>query len=288
MDSPTSTSTSDSSDAAIYGEGPYHNIRRGIELRAIAEDFSGLFLTEGVKAGTILWKNRSNGPAEEKYRKIYGEDIQHLTQEELKYFIRYSYQNDSSYFITPLSDAEVNLDYSNFHNHSCNPNVLPQDEDHWVAIRDIEAGEQLTIDYCTFDSNPFICIERCLCGTPECREFIRADDYRIVELQKRYAGHFLPYIAKRIAEEAEQMSQGVIIGGAGGDTNDFSAASVRAYHQSHPVNVAEHNRKGIESIIKQYGRGSESINLCSPTSIGSSASDDTVASPPAITERQHT
>jgi hypothetical protein len=165
MDSPTSstsgssssgcssTSTADPADAAIYGEGSYYNIRRGIELRAISDDFSGLFATEPLKKGTIVWKNRGDGPAEEKYRKIYGEDIQHLTPSELRYFIRYSYQNDDDLFISPLNEEEVNYDYSNFWNHSCDPCTLPLDEDHWVAIRDIKAGEQLTIDYSTFDSN---------------------------------------------------------------------------------------------------------------------------------------
>lgn len=90
--SSTSTNSSDSGDAAIFGAGPYYNIRRGIELRQIDDDFSGLFTLQPFPAGTVLWKNRGDGPAEEKYRKIYGEDIQHLTASELKYFIRYSYQ----------------------------------------------------------------------------------------------------------------------------------------------------------------------------------------------------
>ncbi len=141
--SSTSTGGADPADAALYGEGSYHNIRRGIVLRQISDDFQGLFATEPLPAGTVLWKNRADGPAEEQYRKIYGEDLRLLSAEELKYFIRYSYQNDDEFFISPLCAEEVDLDYSNYWNHSCFPNTLPRDEDHWVACRDIAAGEQV-------------------------------------------------------------------------------------------------------------------------------------------------
>ena len=289
--SSTSTNSSSDGDAAIYGSGAYYNIRRGIELRQIDDDFSGLFTTEFFPKGTILWKNRGDGPAEEKYRKIYGEDIQHLTPSELKYFIRYSYQNDDEFFISPLSEEEVHYDYSNFWNHSCRPNTLPCGEDLWVAIRDIEIGEQLTIDYACFDSNEFICIDRCLCGQPECREFVRGDDYRITELQHKYAGHFLPYIQRKIDEEQAIMKAGGVIGGAGGPENKFDAASVRKYHQTTVVDIAAHNARGVAELVARFSCASENdtssgdaadqILASAQTTSGSSGSSDSEdASPP--------
>ncbi len=124
-------------------------MRRGFEQHREVREERGV-----RRKGTVLWKNRADGPAEAQYRKIYGEDLRLLSAEEVKYFIRYSYQNDDEFFISPLSSSEVNLDFSNYWNHSCEPNTLPKDEDHWVAWRDIQEGEQLTIDYGTFDSNP--------------------------------------------------------------------------------------------------------------------------------------
>jgi hypothetical protein len=291
--SSTSTNSSSDGDAAIYGSGAYYNIRRGIELRQIDDDFSGLFTTEFFPKGTILWKNRGDGPAEEKYRKIYGEDIQHLTPSELKYFIRYSYQNDDEFFISPLSEEEVHYDYSNFWNHSCRPNTLPSGEDLWVAIRDIEVGEQLTIDYACFDSNEFICIDRCLCGQPECREFVRGDDYRITELQAKYAGHFLPYIQRKIDEERALIQAGGIVGGAGGPDNRFDAASVRKYHQTTVVDIAAHNAREVAELVARFCANEEHDTSSSvdardhhlasaQTTSGSSGSSDSEdASPPA-------
>jgi len=259
-----SSSTSDSSlesEAAQFGTGPYHNVRRGIELRSISDDFQGLFAMEPLAKGTVLWHNRADGPAEVRYRKIYGEHIEDLSPEQLRFFIRYSYQQNDDLFISPLCAEEVDADFSNYFNHSCEPNTLPLGEDNWVAVRDIAEGEQLTIDYCTFDSNQWICIEHCLCGTRSCRRFVRADDYRIVELQQRYRGHFLPYIQEKIDEEALAAKNGRVIGGAGGPRNDFSAAAVRAFHEAHPVDIEAHNRKATAALIARFANNGAATGL---------------------------
>jgi hypothetical protein len=58
-----------------------------------------------------------------------------------------------------------------FVNHSCNPNCeSDQFGDHiWiVALRDIEAGEELTYDYCLWDGEPGD-EAPCYCGASNCR-----------------------------------------------------------------------------------------------------------------------
>lgn len=54
---------------------------------------------------------------------------------------------------------------SRFVNHSCNPNARG-DEQHDVATRVIEAGEEITVDYA--DEVPGLKLE-CNCGAPNCR-----------------------------------------------------------------------------------------------------------------------
>jgi hypothetical protein len=53
-------------------------------------------------------------------------------------------------------------------NHSCDPNMLDSDDEDY-ATRDIEEGDELTVDYCHefYDCGPFF--EKCLCGTAKCR-----------------------------------------------------------------------------------------------------------------------
>ena len=38
----------------------------------------------------------------------------------------------------------------------------------------------------------------CRCGTPSCRGVVTGDDWRLPELQARYAGSFSWYLAERI------------------------------------------------------------------------------------------
>jgi hypothetical protein len=221
-------------DAVLFGVGAYHNMLRGIELTQLGPDFRGLVTTRDLPAGTVVWKNRPDGPAEASYRKLHRSDLASLTDDEVRFFVRYSYQNGEDLWITPLNQAEVEMDASNCFNHSCSSNVWPLDEDHWATMRDVKAGESLTIDYATFDSNNFICIDRCLCGATDCRKYVRGDDWRILELQQRYQGHFLPYIAEKIARFPELAR---------------TTAQARAAHDATPFDIVAHNQASLHKLI---------------------------------------
>ena len=87
-----------------------------------------------------------------------------------------------------------------FMNHSCDPNVWFADAVTLVARRDIVPGEELTLDYALFEAcEDFTMPWQCVCGLRLCRERITGRDSRLPELQRRYAGHFSPLIAGRIA-----------------------------------------------------------------------------------------
>lgn len=84
-----------------------------------------------------------------------------------------------------------------FANHSCDPNLWHAGQYDVVARRDIHAGEELTIDYGTNSGAPGFEMP-CTCGTAGCRTVVTSDDWRIVELQQRYEGHWTPALAQRI------------------------------------------------------------------------------------------
>lgn len=74
-------------------------------------------------------------------------------------------------------------------NHSCDPNSWFAGEV-LVTRRAVAAGEELTYDYATGAA-----LERplfCHCETYRCRQVVEPDDWRIPQLQQRYAGHFAP------------------------------------------------------------------------------------------------
>jgi len=90
----------------------------------------------------------------------------------------------------PVEEAE-------YVNHSCNPNVGVNGQMALVALRDIAPGEEICFDYAMSESNEFTEFE-CHCGAPNCRGQVNGDDWRRPELQRRYAGHFSPYLQRKI------------------------------------------------------------------------------------------
>ncbi len=82
-------------------------------------------------------------------------------------------------------------------NHSCDPNAGLVGQIALVALRDVRVGEEICFDYATSDGSRYDEFE-CHCGGKTCRHHVTGDDWKLPELQRRYAGHFSPYIQRRI------------------------------------------------------------------------------------------
>jgi hypothetical protein len=104
-------------------------------------------------------------------------------------------QIEDGLYIAPSSAEEVEANILCL-NHSCHPNVGVRGQITFVAMRDIPAGAELTIDYAMIDGDPAERME-CFCGAPECRKIITGNDWRLRELQQRYAGYFSRDIQER-------------------------------------------------------------------------------------------
>jgi hypothetical protein len=84
-------------------------------------------------------------------------------------------------------------------NHSCDSSAWMADEATLAARRDIEAGEEVTVDYALFTTQSnWMLDSRCHCGSPDCRRIITGDDWRREDVQERYRDHFSPFINRRI------------------------------------------------------------------------------------------
>jgi uncharacterized protein len=81
-------------------------------------------------------------------------------------------------------------------NHSCEPNLGLQGQLLFVALRDIEANEELTFDYAMTADEPDEMI--CRCGSENCRRIITGFDWRQPEIQEKYDGYFSWFIQRRI------------------------------------------------------------------------------------------
>lgn len=82
-------------------------------------------------------------------------------------------------------------------NHSCDPNLWMRDAFTLEARRDIAVAEEVTVDYGLQTAVEWEM--PCNCGAPRCRKIIRGTDWRLPDLQRRYAGHFSPFLNARIA-----------------------------------------------------------------------------------------
>ena len=81
-------------------------------------------------------------------------------------------------------------------NHSCEPTLGWTTEGALVAVRDIGAEIELTIDYATSVDDPEF-VMTCHCETYRCRQLIEGNDWQIPQLQKRFAGFWAPAVLRR-------------------------------------------------------------------------------------------
>jgi len=84
-------------------------------------------------------------------------------------------------------------------NHSCNPNCGIRGEITFVAIRDIEADEELTIDYAFLDDEDYSF--HCNCGEQCCRLNVTGRDWVLKDIQEKYFDYFAAYLKEKIVKE---------------------------------------------------------------------------------------
>lgn len=131
------------------------------ELRFINDQIGyGVFATRRLPRGTITWAlcelDRIYRPGETHF----------LRPSTLAILDRYAYAD-------PDANTILCWDHARYLNHHCEPNTRGLGHDLDFAVRDIEAGEQITCEYGVLnivDSMP------CQCGAARCRGTVHHDD----------------------------------------------------------------------------------------------------------------
>lgn len=111
------------------------------------------------------------------------------------YRIRSIWPVDWDMFLAlPSSDPDVSLD--EYLNHSCDANTWLTNEVTLTARRDIEPGEEITLDQGTWNVEDAYIEDRepCSCSTAKCRRMLTEVDWQRGDVQRAYAGHFHPMI----------------------------------------------------------------------------------------------
>lgn len=77
-------------------------------------------------------------------------------------------------------------------NHSCDPNLWLANKTTVTARRNILPGEEVTIDYATFEiDESWVLPTQCNCNSHACRQHVSGLDLTRRFLQLRYQGHYL-------------------------------------------------------------------------------------------------
>jgi SET domain-containing protein len=153
-----------------------------LEVRPIPEKGGqGVFARQPIRAGEIItiWGGRI----------ISGDQFDEVPPE-----LRHSIVQIEENFYTLTAGELEPVDYTN---HSCNANAGLSGQITLVAMRPIEAGEEVCFDYAMTDGSPYDEFD-CNCGAPNCRGRVTGDDWQRPELWERYAGYFSPYLQRRI------------------------------------------------------------------------------------------
>lgn len=153
------------------------------EVRQSETEGRGLFATELIRKGETVSVRG-------------GRIIRRIVERDLEKPDGYwGYPISDEFVLAPLSAEEVE-DVMMFLNHSCAPNVGILGQILFVAMRDISANEELTIDYAMFGANsePMTCC----CRSSNCRGEVTEDDWQDKTLQERYEGYFSSFIQRKI------------------------------------------------------------------------------------------
>lgn len=100
----------------------------------------GVFANEYIKKDTIIWEFIEGLDI-----KIHKNFIENLNETQRK-FIDIYFWKEGDYFYS-------SCDHSIFQNHSSNPNSIISGSLYMVAARDIQVGEELTVNYSEFDDS---------------------------------------------------------------------------------------------------------------------------------------
>ena len=149
----------------------------------------GVFCREPIARDEIvaLWGGKILSSAE------IDRDMPNFTQQILQI-------EEAFYLMTP------SMEPSDCFNHSCQPNVGLSGQIGLIAMRDIDVGEEVCLDYAMCDGtdyDEFVCS----CGAPNCRGRITGEDWRRPELWEQYDGYFSPYLQRRIAQLRKEVHQ---------------------------------------------------------------------------------
>ncbi|HVW66628.1 MAG TPA: SET domain-containing protein-lysine N-methyltransferase [Candidatus Peribacteraceae bacterium] len=139
------------------------------EIRDTPTKGKGLFAQEFIPAGTIINFDCAD------CHLLSAEDLAAKTHEEQEHILFYNYTRKDGSVVLACGDSV-------YLNHSCNANILYSGHHFDIVVRDMQPGEEATIDYRFFYESPDFRMP-CDCGAPNCTGEIVCEHPADVQLQ---------------------------------------------------------------------------------------------------------
>ena len=105
--------------------------------------------------------------------------------------------------LAAATDGDVGVDLLGvgFPNHSCDPNLGWRDGWTLLTMTDVQSGTELVSDYAMGVTEPGWLL-RCHCPSYRCRQMVEGSDWRIPQLQRRYAGWWAAPVRRLVGNGA--------------------------------------------------------------------------------------
>ncbi|MBF0105979.1 MAG: SET domain-containing protein [Deltaproteobacteria bacterium] len=160
----------------------YYNLE--VKTRDADGAHKGLFTRQDIKKGAIVARDGGRVLS---------------SCEDMPRGHRYAVFIDEDLFLYPAhSERFDNLAYFN---HSCSSNIARIGGLIYVAKIDIDSGEELFLDYAPLIAGDAIWEMKCHCASPNCRQVITHEDWKIAAVARDLWTEWLPHIQKRVLEE---------------------------------------------------------------------------------------
>lgn len=138
-----------------------------IEIRDSAIEGKGIFAVQHIPMGTRF--NYVTEPIDHASVIMTGDEFRLYREECIKAGKQWDAvaNGDGTHTVGTLPRE---ADPSNYGNHSCDPNIKPEG-DKLVALRDINPGDEITIDYAQFSDKEWFM--DCNCGASNCAGIVK-------------------------------------------------------------------------------------------------------------------
>jgi uncharacterized protein len=133
--------------------------REFFEVREIGPDHRGMYATRHIPAGSLLGVYDGRAAVADLGADGSGRDLDDFFWRQSVHLKR---DGNTLYYLIPFEEPD-GIDYLN---HSCHPNARVEQQLYLYASSDVEAGEEITADYRTFNL-----VEQripCWCQEPRC------------------------------------------------------------------------------------------------------------------------